>query len=128
MGAKMHILYVEDDAADLFLVERIASMGQYEVLNYRHAEEALRHFAADVPDLVLVDCCLAGEMDGLELVETLRAKEHTTPIIALTAFASEQECLQAGCDDYLAKPVAVQRLWQLLQHYAAVTKRQAQND
>ncbi len=67
-------------------------------------------------DLVLMDMQMP-RVDGLEATRRLRAKERGTgrhlPVVALTANAmkgDDQLCLQAGMDDYLTKPVDVERL------------------
>ena len=65
-------------------------------------------------------------MDGYTATRRLRAQRYTGPIVALTAHAmaeDRQKCLDAGCDDYLAKPVQRETLVQFVQHYAAVGRR-----
>lgn len=116
----MRILYVEDALLNLRLIERIARIGNHDVINYPYAEEALDRFEEDDPDLVLVDIRLDGDMDGIELVRELRARGHAQPIVAITALASNdvaEQCLLAGCDDFFAKPLAVRELLRLLQRY-----------
>ncbi len=117
----MRIMYVEDNPANLFLVKRVARMGNHDVLNYIDGEDALTYFERDNPDLVLMDLQLAGEMSGLDVVKKLRAAGYKTPMIAVTAYAmvgDRDRCMAAGCDDYLAKPLSVPRLVALIQHYA----------
>jgi two-component system cell cycle response regulator DivK len=116
----MRILYVEDNPANLFLVKRVARMGGHEVINYIDGEDALANFIRDKPDLVLMDIQLAGELSGLDVVQRLRSIGHKTPIIAVTAYAmigDRERFLTAGCDDYLAKPLPIPRLVELIEHY-----------
>lgn len=116
----MRILYVEDNPANLFLVKRVAKMGGHEVINYIDGEDALANFDKDRPDLVLMDIQLAGELTGLQVVQRLRELGYRTPIIAVTAYAmlgDRERFLAAGCDDYIAKPLPIPRLVELLEHY-----------
>jgi two-component system cell cycle response regulator DivK len=121
LGKIMRILYVEDNPANLFLVKRVARMGGHEVINYIDGEDALANFIRDKPDLVLMDIQLAGELSGLDVVQRLRTVGHKTPIIAVTAYAmigDRERFLTAGCDDYLAKPLPIPRLVELIEHYS----------
>jgi CheY-like chemotaxis protein len=114
----MRILYVEDNPANLFLVKRVAR--GHEVINYIDGEDALANFDADKPDLVLMDIQLAGHLSGLEVVRKLRSAGHTTPIIAVTAYAmvgDREQCMAAGCDDYIAKPLQIPRLVEMFDDY-----------
>ncbi len=116
----MRILYVEDTLLNLCLIERIARMGNHEVINYTSAEETLEHFADDNPDLVLVDIRLDGEMNGLEMVRRLRAQGYAQPMVAITAMVNNdvrEQSLLAGCDEYFGKPVPVRDLLHLIQRY-----------
>jgi two-component system cell cycle response regulator DivK len=116
----MRILYVEDNPANLFLVQRVARMGSHEVMNYTTGEAALENFERDHPDLVLMDVQLAGNMTGLDVVRKLRGSGYQTPIIAVTAYAmigDRERCLDAGCDDYLAKPLPVPKLVEIIKRY-----------
>jgi len=116
----MRILYVEDNPANLFLVQRVARMGNHEVVNYTEGQPALDHFKDDKPDLVLMDIQLSGVLNGLDVVKALRAAGHRTPIVAVTAYAmsgDREKCLQAGCDGYLSKPLPVGELVELFRRY-----------
>ncbi len=115
----MRIVYVEDEPANLSLVERIAAADHFEVITYQDAESVLHNFEVDQPDLMIVDIALAGALDGLEMVRMIRGAGFTMPIIAVTSRAAEAECLEAGCNHYFVKPIPVNEFWQLLQHYAA---------
>ena len=116
----MRILYVEDNPANVFLVKRVAKMGQHEIVNFIDGREAIRKYDDVKPDLVLMDIQLVGETSGLEVVKELRGRGVTTPIIAVTAYAmvgDKERCLEAGCNDYLAKPLPIPRLIEIFQQY-----------
>lgn len=119
----MRILYIEDNPANVFLVKRVAKAGKHEVINYIDGEEALRKLEAVNPDLILLDIQLAGQLTGLEVVKRIRSNGHETPVIAVTAYAmvgDKERCLEAGCSDYLAKPLPVPRLMELFKKYDPV--------
>lgn len=116
----MRILYVEDNPANISLLQRIARMGGHNVVSYNDGEVALANFENDKPDLILMDLQLAGALNGLDVVRKLRADGVTTPIIAVTAYAmvgDKERCMEAGCDGYLAKPLPVADLVETVQKY-----------
>jgi CheY-like chemotaxis protein len=100
-------------------------MGQHEIINFIDGREAIRKFDDVNPDLVLMDIQLVGETSGLEVVKELRAKGVKTPIIAVTAYArvgDKERCIEAGCNDYLAKPLPIPRLIEIFQEYEVSSK------
>jgi CheY-like chemotaxis protein len=116
----MRILYVEDNPANVFLVKRVAKIGQHEIVNFIDGREAIRKYDDVNPDLVLMDIQLVGETSGLDVVKELRARGITTPIIAVTAYAmvgDKERCIEAGCNDYLAKPLPIPRLIEIFQQH-----------
>jgi two-component system cell cycle response regulator DivK len=118
----MRILYVEDNPANLFLIKRVAKMGDHEVINLIDGEEALRKIDIIKPDLILMDIQLAGQLTGLDVVRKLRQDGLTVPIVAVTAYAmvgDRERCLEAGCNEYLSKPLPIGRVVELLQLYQA---------
>jgi two-component system cell cycle response regulator DivK len=104
------VLIVEDNAANMtFAVFLLKSVG-HEVLTALDAEAGLALARAEHPDLVLMDIQLPG-MDGLEATTLLKQDPatHGIPVIALTALAmkgDEERIRAAGCDGYIAKPIA----------------------
>ena len=116
----MRILYVEDNATNVTLVQRVAAMGKHEVITYDDGQTALDRIKQDKPDLILLDVQLRGALTGLDVAQRLRSTGCILPIIAVTAYAMKgdrQRCLDAGCDDYLAKPVSVTELVTVFKHY-----------
>jgi two-component system cell cycle response regulator DivK len=104
------VLIVEDNAANMtFAVFLLKSVG-HEVLTALDAEAGLTLARAEHPDLILMDIQLPG-MDGLEATTLLKqdATTRAIPVIALTALAmkgDEERIRAAGCDGYIAKPIA----------------------
>lgn len=121
----MKIMYVEDNPANLSLMLRIARMGGHDVVSYTEGEVALQRFTEDTPDIVLLDVQLAGALSGLDVVQKLRERGVTLPIIAVTAYAmigDKERCLEAGFDGYMSKPLPVTELVELVQKYEADIK------
>jgi len=78
-------------------------------------DEAVEVIQRRVPALILLDLSLEGPQDGLDLVRMIRndSKLKAIPIVAATAHALNQDrqnCLEAGCDDYLPKPIKMTTL------------------
>ncbi|MFV3014385.1 Transcriptional activator protein CzcR [Pseudomonas veronii 1YdBTEX2] len=104
----MRILVIEDDARTAsYLVRGLGESGHV-VDASAEGRDGLAMALEGIYDALIVDRCLPG-MDGLSLVRELRREGMQTPVLMLSALASTQqrvEGLQAGCDDYLAKPYA----------------------
>jgi CheY-like chemotaxis protein len=123
----MRILYVEDNAVNLSLIARIAQMNKHELVSHKEAETALLALDAGLEvDLILLDIQLAGEMDGIVFAKTIRSKGRTEPIIAITAYAmtgDKERIIEAGCNEYLPKPLPIAEFLTLLAKYdPAVSK------
>jgi CheY-like chemotaxis protein len=117
----MHIAYLEDNPTNVALVERIIRSTPHQLTCFSSAEEAYEPLLAGDFHLIFVDVELSGELNGLDLVQKLREAGLATPIIALTAYAmvgDQERCLAAGCTGYLAKPIAVPDLLNLLETFA----------
>lgn len=108
------ILVVEDNTSNMTLVTFILESGGHTVLGAADAEAGLTMAGAEQPDLILMDIQLPG-MDGLQATALLKGDDATRaiPVVALTALAmkgDEERILEAGCDGYIAKPMAYQVL------------------
>ncbi|MDG4475510.1 ATP-binding protein [Thiovibrio frasassiensis] len=120
-----HILLVEDNKVNQMVASKmLAGMGLTVDLA-ENGEKALAALAAKHYDLVLMDCQMPV-LDGYQATRTFRSRELASekrlPIIAMTAHAMEgdrQKCLDAGMDDYLAKPVKKELLRKLMGQWLA---------
>ena len=104
------ILVIEDTEDNrLILGDLLASAG-YELIEAVDGLEGVATAEREQPDLILMDIQLPG-MDGLEATALLKSHESTRdiPVVALTALAmkgDEERIRAAGCDGYIAKPLA----------------------
>ncbi len=108
----MHLLVVDDDAAVREALELVLDLSGFEVATAADGREAIRKLARDSPDAVILDVLMPG-LDGLEVCRRIRATGDRTPVLMLTARAEVSERvagLEAGADDYLAKPFAREEL------------------
>ncbi len=102
------ILLVDDEDAVQKLLAYPLEREGFRVVSARNGREALDVFAAESPDLVVLDIMLP-QLDGLEVCKRLRARS-TVPIIMLTARDDELDKvvgLELGADDYITKPFSI---------------------
>jgi two-component system response regulator CiaR len=113
MGEKsMRILVVEDELPLLQTIQTLLQEEGYQVDPTGCGEEGCYLAEQGIYDLVVLDRMLPG-MDGVKIVQTLRAKQVVTPILFLTARDSIEDMvkgLDSGADDYMTKPFGVPEL------------------
>ncbi|MEO6276243.1 response regulator [Roseateles sp.] len=113
------VLLVDDDVRNVFAMTSLLEQRGLTVEPARNGVEALEKLEANADiDLVLMDVMMPV-MDGLEATRRIRAdpRWHKLPVIAITAKAmrdDQEQCRKAGCNDYLAKPIELDRLISLL--------------
>jgi two-component system, OmpR family, response regulator MprA len=108
----MNLLVVDDEPAVRDALDRALRAEGYRVATAADGRAALDRMAEERPDLIVLDV-LMPVMDGLEVCRALRAAGDRTPILVLTArdsVADRVEGLDAGADDYLVKPFALDEL------------------
>lgn len=121
MVAEMKVLYVEDNRQNMRLVGKFLRMGGYTMIKAETGMKGLKVATAEKPSVVLMDINLP-DIDGIEVTKQLKQQAETAniPIIALTANAmhgDRERFLEAGCDDYLSKPVSKNDLLEKIAKY-----------
>ena len=102
------ILVVDDNASNRDVLERRLMREGHQVVSVANGASALEHVAGQEFDLILLDLIMP-EMSGFEVLRRLKAAEHTShiPVIVISALDeidSVVRCIEAGAEDYLAKP------------------------
>jgi two-component system response regulator MprA len=123
----MNILVVDDERPVREALERALRLEGYNVSLAKDGAEALKLFAANQADAIVLDI-LMPNVDGLEVCRTIREAGDSTPILLLTArdaVGDRVVGLDAGADDYLVKPFALE---ELLARLRALLRRSVGND
>lgn len=121
----MKILVVDDEQAVRESLRRSLAFNGYDVSLAEDGVEGLEKIQREQPDLVILDVMMP-QMDGLEVCRTLRSTGYDRPILMLTArdgVADRVAGLDAGADDYLPKPFALE---ELLARVRSLMRRAAQ--
>lgn len=119
------VLLAEDNEFNRMLIERVLRTLNCEVDLAPSGREAVRKFHQGKYDLVLMDCHMP-DLDGLEATRQIRAVEgpaRHVPILAITAGTVpgvRQACLQAGMDDFIAKPFSLSTLRRKASHWLSM--------
>jgi CheY-like chemotaxis protein len=122
------ILIVEDDAIQQKLYRLLCARFGFDCIMFTSAQDAAQYLNSveDLPSLALIDWFLKGE-SGLNCVKQLKqicaARGSELPVVAVTANAfdgDKRRCLDAGANDYLAKPFSIQQFETMVNRWSAV--------
>ncbi len=116
------ILIVEDDPGNMRVFRDLLQIKGYDTLEATDGRQGVDLAKENIPDLILMDIQLPV-LNGLEATKILKADPSTAkiPIIGLTACAMPEDrerTLDAGCDDYLAKPTDISTFLQKVAQHA----------
>ena|ERR1041384_2119369 len=121
---KRNVLVVEDDENTVFLLKTLLGSRGYQVVPAWDGKQALEIVKTLDLDLVLLDLQLP-RLNGLSVIRQLRedARFESLPIIIMTGYEPEQfrrTAIEAGCDDFLLKPIDLDRLTAILDYFAPI--------
>ena len=115
----MQILIAEDEDINFRFLEIILRKTKVNIDRAYNGREAVEKFSESMFDLVLMDIKMPV-MDGLEATKLIRRINKEIPIIALTAFAMQNDenlCIEAGCNSYVSKPIHPDMFFSVLKRY-----------
>ena len=113
------IVSVEDDKASVKYLEIVTKSLGHELINFSNAGEAILYLNENKVDLILMDVQLP-EMNGFEATRKIKEKFPEIPVIIQTAYAMHtdmKKAYQAGCSDYLSKPLSLRLLKEKIRMY-----------
>ena len=119
------VLIVEDDPVSLEFMKEILDGTHAQIKKKKNGKEGLQRFQKTKGiSLILMDVRLP-DISGLEVVKKIRTTNSKIPIIAQTAYTMDQnakKCQEAGCNDYLTKPIDIQAMMKLMNKYFKQTR------
>jgi two-component system, cell cycle response regulator DivK len=112
------ILIVEDESSNYKYLEALLR-GRVDLLWTNNGVDAIKMCNERQVDLILMDIKLP-KMDGFEATRIIKKNKPGLPVIAVTAYAMEadrNQSIEAGCDNYIAKPYKMEELFSLINTY-----------
>jgi CheY-like chemotaxis protein len=118
--AMKKIMIVEENELNIDLLVQLLE-DEYELITALNGAEAVKLAAQEIPDLILMDMAMPV-MDGWEATRRIKAQDalREIPIIGLSSYAmvgDAEKALDAGCDDYLTKPLDEDLLFEKLNNF-----------
>jgi len=119
---RKRILIVDDDNRNIFALSAVLRSRGFDCISRTSAREAIDLLKGDeIIDMVLMDMMMP-DMDGYEAIPEIKKihKRNKVPVISVTAQAmtgDKEKCIAAGADNYISKPVDVDKLLNLLEQY-----------
>jgi CheY-like chemotaxis protein len=117
------VLVIEDNELNMKLIRTLLQLRGYHVLEAVDAETGIELSRKEKSDLILMDIQLPG-MNGLEATRLIKENSATkkVPVVALSSYAmngDKEKAIEAGCIDYITKPIDTKRFLEKLEKYLA---------
>ena len=119
IDTKDYFILVAEDIEFNYLLIKAMIGKKYNLIRAKTGVEAINEFDKQREDLILMDTKMP-EMDGITATKIIRGKDPKIPIIAVTAYAFNSDkivAMEAGCNDYLVKPIDVNALEETIKRY-----------
>jgi CheY-like chemotaxis protein/nitrogen-specific signal transduction histidine kinase len=116
---KMKTILVAEDEDSNYELVKIVLQKRYRLLRAHNGIEAVQINEDEHPDLILMDIRMPG-MNGLDATRIIKEVSHNTPVVALSAYAFDEnirEAKAAGCNEFMAKPFRVENLIEMVRKY-----------
>ena len=120
MQQKKSILIIDDDSRNIFALSAVLKAKGFSCVSALGAKEGMSILSRNNSVGVVLLDMMMPEMDGYEAIPRLKQLKPKIPVVAVTAQAmvgDREKCLQAGADEYVAKPVDVDRMVTLLNEF-----------
>jgi len=114
-----NILIAEDEPLNFKYIEKVLKSTRANIIHAKNGKEAVALCGSEKPEIILMDIKMP-EMDGYEATKKIREFNKDIPVIAVTAYAvtgEREKCIDAGCNEYLSKPVKKEILFGTLKRY-----------
>lgn len=117
------VLIIDDDLTNIFALKAILHSRGWETATASHARAGLSLLNQDKDIAIVLLDMMMPDIDGYETIGLIKKQQQLQhiPVIAVTAQAmmgDREKCLEAGADDYVSKPIDVDKLFGLLQNYS----------
>ncbi|CAN2047633.1 serine/threonine-protein kinase RsbW [Candidatus Magnetomoraceae bacterium gMMP-1] len=123
---KFHVLIVDDNPFNRKLLSEILKSHNYSLDEAKNGNEAIDRILEKSYQVIIMDMLMPG-IDGFETTKKIREIGITTPVIAHTSMSMKQDqrrCKEAGCNDFLPKPINIDNLLKLLKKYSLAEQNQ----
>jgi len=117
--SSINILIAEDVESNFLFLEEVLKKTEANVIWANNGEEAVKLFSTHKIDLVLMDIQMPI-MNGYEATGKIKKIDPSVPIISQTAYAMSEDrekSIEAGCDNYISKPIPSKDLLEMISHY-----------